>query len=109
MSALRLRPSASFSAIICVRLADTPGAFAKLATAIGEAGGSLDAIDLVRVEGSTKIRDVTVLAEDAAHLERIVEAMRALPGIEVERVSDRVFLVHLGGKLEIHSRIPVKS
>jgi malate dehydrogenase (oxaloacetate-decarboxylating) len=109
VSTLGLRPSASFSAIIRARLSDTPGAFAKLATAIGEAGGSLDAIDLVRVEGATKVRDVTVLAEDAGHLDRIVEAIRALPGVEVERVSDRVFLVHLGGKLEIHSRIPLKS
>jgi malate dehydrogenase (oxaloacetate-decarboxylating) len=104
-----MRPSASFSAIIRVRLADQPGAFAQLATAIGEAGGSLDAIDLVRVEGSTKVRDVTVLAEDAAHLERIVEAMRAVEGIDVDHVSDRVFLVHLGGKLEVQPRHPVKT
>jgi malate dehydrogenase (oxaloacetate-decarboxylating) len=92
-----------------VRLADRPGAFGKLATAIGDAGGSLDAIDLVRVEGASKVRDVTVLAEDPEHLERIVEAIRALPGVEVDRVSDRVFLAHLGGKLEVRSRIPVKT
>ena len=103
------RLSASFSATIRVRLVDRPGSFAKLATAIGDAGGSLDAIDLVRVEGTVKVRDVTVLAEDGAHLERIVEAMSALPEIEVEHVSDRVFLVHLGGKLEVHSRIPLKT
>jgi malate dehydrogenase (oxaloacetate-decarboxylating) len=103
------RPSASFSAIIRVRLSDRPGAFAELATAIGAAGGSLDAIDLVRVEGDRKVRDVTVLAGDADHLERIVEAIRALDGVEVDRVSDRVFLVHLGGKLEVQSRIPLKT
>jgi malate dehydrogenase (oxaloacetate-decarboxylating) len=103
------RPSASFSATIRVRLTDTPGSFAKLATAIGDAGGSLDAIDLVRVEGEIKVRDVTVLAEDGEHLDRIVEAISVLPGIQVERVSDRVFLVHLGGKLEVQSRIPLKT
>jgi malate dehydrogenase (oxaloacetate-decarboxylating) len=103
------RPSASFSAIIRVRLADRPGAFGELATAIGEAGGLLDAIDLVRVEGHSKVRDVTVLARDADHLGRIVEAIRVLPGVEVDRVSDRVFLVHLGGKLEVQSRVPVKT
>jgi malate dehydrogenase (oxaloacetate-decarboxylating) len=103
------RPSASFSAIIRVRLADRPGAFGELATAIGEAGGLLDAIDLVRVEGHSKVRDVTVLAGDADHLGRIVEAIRVLPGVEVDRVSDRVFLVHLGGKLEVQSRVPVKT
>jgi malate dehydrogenase (oxaloacetate-decarboxylating) len=104
-----VRPSASFSATIRVRLSDRPGQFGKLATAIGDAGGSLDAIDLVRVEGDVKVRDVTVLAEDGEHLERIVEAISVLPGIEVGSVSDRVFLVHLGGKLEVQSRIPVKT
>jgi malate dehydrogenase (oxaloacetate-decarboxylating) len=102
-------PSASFSAILRVRLQDHPGAFAKLATAIGEAGGLLDAIDLVRVDGGTKIRDVTVLAEDSGHLDRIVASVQALPGVDVDRVSDRVFLVHLGGKLEVQSRIPLKT
>ena len=57
--------SASFSATFRVRLEDRPGTFAKLASAIGEAGGSLGAIDLVRVEGATKIRDVTVAASDS--------------------------------------------
>ena len=65
--------SASFSATIRVRLADAPGSFARLAQAIGDAGGSLGAIDLVRVEQGMKMRDVTVDATDAEHLERIVE------------------------------------
>ena len=109
MSTPSPRPSASFSATIRVRLLDRPGTFATLATAIGDAGGLLDAIDLVRVEGEVKVRDVTVLAEDGEHLDRIVDAISALTGIEVERVSDRVFLVHLGGKLEVASRIPLKT
>jgi malate dehydrogenase (oxaloacetate-decarboxylating) len=101
--------SASFSAAIRVRLADQPGSFARLAQAVGDAGGSLGAIDLVRVEGSTKIRDVTVDASSAEHLHTIVEAVRALDGVEVERVSDRTFLLHLGGKIEMRSKVPVKT
>ena len=93
--------SASFSATIRVHLADAPGAFARLANAIGEAGGSLGAIDLVRVEKGIKVRDVTVDASDAEHLERIVESVRRVDGVEVERVSDRTFLMHLGGKIEM--------
>src|SRR3954451_17591528 len=102
-------PSASFSATVRVRLEDRPGAFAALASAIGGAGGSLGAIDLVRVERHHKVRDVTVLAADSAHLERIAEAMRAVQGIEVEHVSDRTFLAHLGGKIEIQVKIPLKT
>jgi malate dehydrogenase (oxaloacetate-decarboxylating) len=101
--------SASFSATLRVRLEDQPGAFAKLATAIGDAGGSLGAIDLVRVEGRRKIRDVTVNAASAEHVERIVEAVRAVPGIEVDQVSDRTFLMHLGGKIEVVGKHPVKT
>ena len=77
-------PSASFSATVRVRLADHPGSFARLAAAIGENGGSLGAIDLVRVERSTKVRDVGVLATDAAQLEQIVEAIRRVDGIDVD-------------------------
>ena len=80
---------------------EPPGRFAALAEAIGEAEGLLGAIDLVRVEADHKIRDVTVLAADAAHLDLILEAVRAVPGTEVLDVSDRTFLMHLGGKLEV--------
>jgi malate dehydrogenase (oxaloacetate-decarboxylating) len=104
-----LHPSASFSATLRVALADRPGAFAELARAIGEAGGLLGAIDLVRVEDGQKVRDVTVLAGDAAHIERIVEAARSVHGVEVEHVSDRTFLLHLGGKIEITPKAPLKT
>ena len=101
--------SPSFSATLRVRLEDSPGTFAKVAAAIGDAGGSLGAIDLVRVERRYKVRDVTVSAADDEHLHRIAEAVRAVDGVEVLRVSDRTFLMHLGGKIEIHSKIPLKT
>src|SRR5439155_1377320 len=67
----QLRPSASFSATLRVHLDDRPGAFADLAHAIGDAGGNLGAIDLVRVESGKKVRDVTVDAASADHIESI--------------------------------------
>src|SRR4249920_1886314 len=91
---LALHPSASFSATMRVRLENHPGAFAALAEAIGDAGGLLGAIDLVRVGHGHKVRDVTFLAADAAHVERILATVREVHGIEVEHVSDRTFLAH---------------
>ena len=101
--------SAAFSATLRVHLHNRPGAFARMAGAIGEAGGSLDAIDLVRLEHGKKVRDVTVLAVDEAHIARITAAVSAQDGIEVENVSDRTLLLHRGGKLEIASRVPLKT
>jgi malate dehydrogenase (oxaloacetate-decarboxylating) len=104
-----LHPSASFSATIRVRLENHPGVFAALAAAVGEAGGLLGAIDIVRVGRGHKVRDVTFLAADATHLERILAAVREVHGIEIEHVSDRTFLAHLGGKLEVTPRMPLKT
>ena len=101
--------SASFSATLRVRLADRPGAFAELARVIGETGASLEAIDLVRAEGGTKVRDVTVLARDAEHIDAVVAAVGQLADVEVEHVSDRTFLLHLGGKIEVTLKTPIAT
>jgi malate dehydrogenase (oxaloacetate-decarboxylating) len=104
-----LHPSASFSATMRVRLENHPGAFAALAGAIGAAGGLLGAIDLVRAGHGHKIRDVTFLATSAVHVEQVLDSVRSIPGLEIEHVSDRTFLAHLGGKLEVAPRTPLKT
>ena len=101
--------SASYSATLRVHLADAPGSFARVAGAIGSSGGSLGAIDLVRVDKHQKVRDVTVQASSEEHIHSIVEAVQAIEGVEVEHVSDRTFLLHLGGKLEVVPRSPLKT
>src|SRR5215213_3300785 len=53
--------------------------------------------------------DVTCSAADASHSEEMVEALRQVPGVKVRKVSDRTFLLHLGGKIEVTSRVPLKT
>ncbi len=106
---LRLHPSASYSITMRVHLHQTPGSFARVAAAIGQTGAILGAIDLVRVEGHEVVRDVTVACADLDHSHAVVAAVSALPGVEVEHVSDRTFLMHLGGKLEITPTVAVKT
>ena len=102
-------PSASFSPTLRVHLDDRPGAFADVARAIGDAGGGLGAIDLVRVEQGKKMRDVTVDVASADHRAGDRAACRRSTGVEVEHVSDRTFLLHLGGKIEMASKSPLKT
>lgn len=101
----RLRLS-SYSATLRVRLENEPGAFGRVATAVGEAGGLLGSIDLVRVETDHKVRDVTIMATDEGHIERVVAAVRSLAGWTWRGVSDRTFLAHLGGKLRGRGLMP---
>jgi malate dehydrogenase (oxaloacetate-decarboxylating) len=102
-------PSASYSLTIRVELPAVAGSFAKVAAAIGEADGDLGAIDLVRVSRESRVRDVTVSASDSDHGQRIVDAVRNVPGVTIVNVSDRTFLMHLGGKIEVHNKVPVKT
>ena len=92
-----LQPSASYSFTMRIELRQLPGAFAQVAAAIGQEGAILGAIDLVRVDGRGVTRDVTVACVDAAHGERVVNAVKALDGVRVVSVSDRTFLMHKGG------------
>ena len=80
-----------------------------MAGAIGTEGAILGAIDLVRVDQRGVIRDVTVACVDAAHGERVVNAVRALEGVKVSSVSDRTFLMHKGGKIEITPKVAIKT
>src|SRR3954463_1932023 len=104
-----LQPSASYSFTMRIELPQTPGAFASVAGAIGTEGAMLGAIDLVRVDQRGVTRDVTVSCVDASHGERVVAAIRALQGIKVVSVSDRTFLMHKGGKIEITPKVSIKT
>src|ERR671937_916353 len=103
------QPSASYSITIRVQLPHTAGSFARVAGAIGDTGGILGAIDLVRVEGGRVVRDVTVACADVAHGEAIVAAIDALEGVSVQSVSDRTFLMHRGGKLVVEPKVPITT
>ena len=104
-----LQPSASYSFILRTETSNRPGTLGRLTTAIGEEGGDIGAIDIVRVGGGKMVRDLTVAARDEAHAEAIVDRVRTLDGVHVLHVTDRTFLVHLGGKIEVVGRVPVKG
>ena len=102
-------PSASNSLTLRVRLASRTGALGELTTAIGRAGGDIGAIDIVSVGGDSVVRDISVNAGSSEHGAQIVQAVRDIDGVEVVNVSDRTFLMHIGGKIEIALKAPLKT
>src|SRR3954465_4133642 len=86
-----------------------PAVIGRIAPPVGSAGGAVTAIDVVDSRSDGLTVDVTCSAADAAHSEEMVEALRSVPGVKVRKVSDRTFLLHLGGKLEIAPKVPLKT
>ena len=106
---MRNRPSPGYSITIRCEIENRIGMFAKIAAAISQAGGDLGSIDIVRVEKGHIIRDISVNARDEEHERQIVRAVKSIPGLKALRVLDRTFFAHLGGKIEIHNKIPVRD
>ncbi|MGY1815135.1 malic enzyme-like NAD(P)-binding protein [Blastococcus sp. SYSU D00820] len=101
--------SASYSITVRLTADGDPSSIGRIATAVGSAGGAVTAIDVVESRPDGLTVDVTCSAADAAHSEEMVQALRDVPGVRVRKVSDRTFLLHLGGKLEVASRVPLKT
>src|SRR5689334_20730489 len=106
---VQLQPSASYSLTLRCKLDNRPGVLGRLTSAIGEAGGNIGAIDIVSADEQQIVRDITVAARDEAHAEAIAGRINALSGVEVAHVSDRVFLLHLAGKIEVRGKSPIRT
>jgi malate dehydrogenase (oxaloacetate-decarboxylating) len=101
-------PSAQYSLTLRVEIDHKPGMLGQVAGAIGAAGGVIGAVDLVEV-GERLIRDITVDAAGQEHWAAIVAAIDAVAGARVIDTTDRTFLLHVGGKIELRNKHPLRS
>jgi malate dehydrogenase (oxaloacetate-decarboxylating) len=102
-------PSAQYSVTLRVEIAHLPGMLGKVASAIGAAGGTIGAVDLVGVEGDRTLRDITVETSDSSDWPRLTDAVNAVEGVHVLDATDLTFQMHLGGKIEQHNKTPLKT
>jgi malate dehydrogenase (oxaloacetate-decarboxylating) len=102
-------PSAQYSLTIRVEIDHRPGMLGKVASAIGDAGGTIGAVDLVQVDGPHTIRDITVDTSDASDWPRLTDAVNGVPGVRVLDTTDRTFMLHVGGKIEVNNKSPLKT
>ncbi|WFB09215.1 NAD-dependent malic enzyme [Streptomyces sp. LX-29] len=102
-------PSVSYSMTVRLEVPAGGSAVSQLTTAVESSGGSVIGLD-VTASGHEKLRiDVTIAATSTAHADEIVEKLRGIEGVSLGKVSDRTFLMHLGGKIEMSSKHPIRN
>ena len=101
--------SASYSITVRLQADPDPAVVGRIATAVGTAGGVVTAIDVAESRHDRITVDVTCSAVNGEHADEIVAALGAVEGVSVHKVSDRTFLLHLGGKIEIQSKVPLRT
>ena len=81
----------------------------RVTSVIGAAGGDIGAVDIVGITPQRVVRDLTINAHDSEHGQEMVRRLRAVSGVRVLGVSDRTFLMHLGGKIEVRSKVSIRT
>src|SRR5499427_6916918 len=102
-------PSAGFSITVRVGGVADPYAIGRLTTAVGEAGGIVTALDVVDSDPLAILVDLTADTADATHAAQVTQALEDLDGVDVRKVSDRTFLLHLGGKIEVTPKVALRN
>jgi malate dehydrogenase (oxaloacetate-decarboxylating) len=102
-------PYSNYRITARLELANFPGMFARVATVLAEEGANLGAVDIVSASPDTIVRDVTFDVQDEAHGERVAKRLNAIPDVRVMSASDRIFIMHLGGKIRVESKLQLTT
>ena len=98
--------SAQYAIILRVEIDHRPGMLGRVATAIGEAGGSIGSVDLIGIEGGHTLRDITIETAGEDHAQQIGDAVDTVDGARAVDITDRTFQMHVGGKIETAHQVP---
>jgi malate dehydrogenase (oxaloacetate-decarboxylating) len=102
-------PYSNYRLTVRLELANKPGMFARVAAVLADEGANLGAVDIVSATAECMVRDVTFDVQDETHGEKVLARVGALPDVKVLSASDRIFLLHLGGKIQVQSKFPIST
>lgn len=102
-------PYSNYRMTVRLALTNRPGVFAQVATMLAQEGTNLGAVDIVSADPKQIVRDVTFDVRNEEHGEHVINKLNAVPDVTVLSASDRIFLLHLGGKISVHNKLPLAT
>jgi len=92
-----------------LELGQRPGVFAEVATLLAQEGANLGATDIISASKSLVVRDITFDSKSEEHGQKILDRLDKLEDVKVISASDRIFMLHLGGKIQVSGKFPIKT
>jgi len=105
----RTNPGAGYQLLLRLRMENRPGMHGRVATILGDHGAQILDIDIADVNTEVIVRDFILLCADEKQAHEIVDAVQAVPGVEVQHASDRTFQLHRRGKIEIANKVHIRT
>src|SRR5690625_2934289 len=102
-------PSPSYTVTMRVEVPATQRATGDVVHEVTAAGALVMGVDIAQSTSDTLVVDITCDTVDGQHGQRVVDALNALEGVRVLKMSDSTFLMHLGGKIEVNPKVPLKT
>ena len=102
-------PYSNYRLTVRLELANKPGMFAGVAALLAKEGANLGAVDIVSATKNRMVRDITFDVHNEEHGEKVLAQLSALPDVTVLSASDRIFLLHLGGKIRVEGKFPIST
>jgi malate dehydrogenase (oxaloacetate-decarboxylating) len=102
-------PYSDYRLTVRLELANKPGIFARVAALLAEERANLGAVDIVSATKTRMVRDVTFDVQNEGPGERVLAQLASLPDVTVLSASDRIFLLHLGGKIRMEGKVPIST
>ncbi len=102
-------PYSNYRLTVRLELANKPGIFARVAALLAEERANLGAVDIVSATKTRMVRDITFDVQNEEHGERVLDRLSSLPDVTVLSASDRIFLLHLGGKIRVEGKFPIST
>jgi len=102
-------PYSNYRLTVRLELANKPGIFARVAALLAEEQANLGAVDIVSATKTRMVRDITFDVQNEEHGKRVLDRLGGLPDVNVLSASDRIFLLHLGGKIRVEGKVPIST
>ena len=104
-----MRTSPSYTASYRIEVDEKTTSIASIVDAVSSTGAEIKGLDVADSDRGRIIIDLTCDMRDSEHRREVRDAINALPGVASDSVADQTFMSHIGGKVEIHSKVPLRN